>query len=242
MRLKIGATFTFNLELLLLFSLSPSQPCHHFHMRLKIWATFTFHLEHLSLFHFHFFTFTFFTLTFSLSPCQPCLHMRLKIGATFGLRVDSVTPSAPIFTPACAYLFLSGRANHNSLQTWSNAQMYMWVNFFGSDDLSPQRKETTKVGWPQWNCPGLPQRSPKSSTQRSLKGSTTQDPFTPRFFSFPSFPSPSIFPPYLSPLPSSNYVHVYHPLDKYHILLKYSTTKTKLQNSVLLSWFCMTLS
>ena len=54
-------------------------------------------------------------------------HMRLKFGATFGLRVDSVTPSAPIFTPACAYLFLCRLANHNSYQTWSNAYM---CNFF----------------------------------------------------------------------------------------------------------------
>ena len=53
-------------------------------------------------------------------------HMRLKFGATFGLRVDSVTPSAPIFTPACAYLFLCRLANHNSYQTWSNAYMYIF--------------------------------------------------------------------------------------------------------------------
>ena len=102
--------------------------------------------------------FFWFHIVWCMMPCLPAFqanhhfHMRLKFGATFGLRVDSVTPSAPIFTPACAYLFPSRLANHNSYQISSNVCMYMWVNFFWSENLLPQGREATKAGWPQWNC------------------------------------------------------------------------------------------
>ena len=121
-----------------------------------------------------------------LPALRPLSHARLKFGATFGGRVDSVTPSAPIFTPACAYLFLCRLANHNSYQTCSDVHMYEYESevFFCGDLLPQRRGRLQRWGDHSQIAPPCHRGHPRVPPPRRI-------PFT--LFSPLSFPSLSYF-------------------------------------------------
>ena len=127
-----------------------------------------------------------------MMPCLPAFqtnhhfHMRLKFGATFRLRVDSVTPSAPYPLLRAHIYFLPG--SQTITPTKSGAMRICtceWI-FLGVRTFYHRGERLQRQG-DHSEIAALPQRSPP-------KGSTP-DLFYSRLLLFFLLPLPPFFPP-----------------------------------------------